>query len=149
MSPFPAYEWQGNGADGDHNVFFKSYDSRMKMPLTYRELVEQLRDVECYGIPHHTGYMPGHRGKNWATHDEAFSPVTEIYSSHGCSESSDCSIPLNVHIHMGPRTEQGTALYAHQAGHQGRLHCLGRQPHLPRHCRQRLFRRGGGPVRAG
>lgn len=113
---FPAYEWQGNGADGDHNVFFKSYDSRMKMPLTYRELVEQLRDVECYGIPHHTGYMPGHRGKNWATHDEAFSPVTEIYSSHGCSESSDCSIPLNVHIHMGPRTEQGTALYAIKQG---------------------------------
>mgnify|MGYP005773673267 FL=1 len=113
---FPAYEWQGSGADGDHNVFFKHYDSRMKMPLTYRELVEQLRPAECIGIPHHTGYMPGHRGKNWATNDEAFSPVMEIYSSHGCSESSDCAIPLNVHIHMGPRTEQGTALYAIRQG---------------------------------
>ncbi|WDC84257.1 hypothetical protein PL321_18925 [Caloramator sp. mosi_1] len=109
---YMGYEWQGDGQDGDHNVFYRNLDEEIKMPLTYEELCRQLPLKNAVAIPHHPGYKSGHRGKNWDNNNELISPVVEIYSSHGCSESSDCNIPLNVHIHMGPRSEDGTVLYA-------------------------------------
>lgn len=109
---FPAYEWQGSGTDGDHNVFFLETNGSFKNPSTYQELYEDLKNEEVFAIPHHPGYQSGHRGKNWLTNNSSFSPVAEIYSSHGSSETSDAAIPLNVHIHMGPRAETGTLLYA-------------------------------------
>lgn len=111
-----SYEWQGDGKDGDHNIFFRDFYQSMKMPITYEELTHSLVHQDTIAIPHHTGYASGHRGKNWENNDEMLSPVTEIYSSHGCSQSSDCEIPMNVHIHMGPRGETGTYYYALQQG---------------------------------
>ena len=32
-------------------------------------------------------YQLEHRGKNWETHNDKFSPFVEIYSSHGSSEN--------------------------------------------------------------
>lgn len=113
---YPAYEWQGSGSDGDHNVFSQDFENEMHMPLEYSQLVEECKGENVIGIPHHTAYMPKHRGKNWDTHNAAFSPVTEIYSSHGSSEEGDATIPLNVHIHMGPRTDGGSALAALKRG---------------------------------
>lgn len=101
---FPGYEWQGAGLDGDHNVFFKNpTDGEYIHPLRYAELREALKGLAAIGIPHHPAYALGHRGKNWATHDEEFSPFIEIYSSHGSSESGYTDLPLDRHVHMGPR----------------------------------------------
>lgn len=113
---YMGYEWQGDGRDGDHNVFYKDLEGDMKMPLKYKELCDELTPKDSIAIPHHPGYKSGHRGKNWDTHNESISPVVEIYSSHGSSEASDSNIPLNVHIHMGPRSEEGTVLYALKKG---------------------------------
>jgi len=113
---YPSYEWQGDGTDGDHNVFYKGFNGEIKMPSTYQNLVKDLAATDSMALPHHPGYKSGHRGKNWETHDESRSPVVEIYSSHGSSESSDATIPLNVHIHMGPRGEEGTVMYALKKG---------------------------------
>ena len=49
-------------------------------------------------------YQLNSRGKNWDTHDEAFSPFAEIYSSHGCSENDTGDMDMERHLHMGPRT---------------------------------------------
>ena len=84
---FMGYEWQGCGFDGDHNVFFLDNEQDMKHPMRYQELRDDYKDTEAIGIPHHVAYQLGSRGKNWATHDENFSPFAEIYSSHGCSEN--------------------------------------------------------------
>lgn len=113
---YMAYEWQGDGSDGDHNVFYKDLDGKIEMPLTYKELCSKLPVNNVLAIPHHPGYKSGHRGKNWDTHNEKISPLVEIYSSHGSSEASDAVIPLNVHIHMGPRAEEGTVMYALKKG---------------------------------
>lgn len=102
---FMGYEWQGNGMDGDHNVFFLKNDQSMFHPLTYRKLYEIYKDVDCMAIPHHIAYHLNDRGKNWATHIEKFSPFAEIYSSHGCSESDLNAMDMKTHIHMGPRVE--------------------------------------------
>lgn len=101
---FPGYEWQGNGSDGDHNVFFPTTSAQMIHPMTYEELRDALKPSGAIGIPHHVAYQPGSRGKNWATHDPEFSPFAEIYSSHGCSENDDGPIGMERHEHMGPRT---------------------------------------------
>lgn len=102
---FPGYEWQGSGADGDHNVFFPGVEGPMLHPMTYRELRDALAPTGAIAIPHHLAYQPGSRGKNWATHDSTFSPVAEIYSSHGSSENDETPLPMERHEHMGPRTD--------------------------------------------
>lgn len=101
---FMGYEWQGNGLDGDHNVFFLDNDQPMLHPMRYQELRDAYRGVEAIGIPHHVAYQLGSRGKNWATHDEDFSPFAELYSSHGCSENDTGPLDMERHLHMGPRT---------------------------------------------
>lgn len=105
---FMGFEWQGAGLDGDHNVFFLQNDGEQHHPLRYRDLVETYRGKDVIGIPHHLAYQPGSRGKNWDTHDEAFSPFAEIYSSHGSSENDDGPLAMNRHVHMGPRTGETT-----------------------------------------
>lgn len=101
---FMGYEWQGSGNDGDHNVFFLDNDQKMEHPLRYADLVKAYEGVDAIGIPHHLAYQLGSRGKNWETHNEKFSPIAEIYSSHGCSENDEGPLGMNRHIHMGPRT---------------------------------------------
>lgn len=105
---FMGYEWQGSGKDGDHNVFFLDNDGIQVHPMRYEELAEAFRGQEVIGIPHHLAYQPGSRGKNWNTHNETFSPVAEIYSSHGCSENDDGPLDMERHVHMGPRTGETT-----------------------------------------
>jgi len=102
---FPGYEWQGSGADGDHNVFFPGVNGPILHPMTYRELRDALSGTGAIAIPHHVAYQPGSRGKNWDTHDPAFSPFAEIYSSHGSSENDETCLPMDRHEHMGPRTD--------------------------------------------
>ena len=101
---FMGYEWQGAGQDGDHNVFFKDNLQSMEYPLRYADLVKAYAGKDVIGIPHHLAYQLDNRGKNWATHDESFSPFVEIYSSHGSSENDNGPIEMTRHVHMGPRT---------------------------------------------
>lgn len=100
---FMGYEWQGDGSDGDHNVFYLNNDEAILQPRKYLELRDQLAGHEAIAVPHHLAYKPDSRGKNWSTHDEKFSPIAEIYSSHGSSENDDGPIPMVRHVHMGPR----------------------------------------------
>lgn len=101
---FMGYEWQGNGKDGDHNVFFLGNEERMHHPMRYAQLREIYAQTQAIAIPHHVAYQLGSRGKNWETHDEEFSPFAEIYSSHGCSENDTGAMDMLRHLHMGPRT---------------------------------------------
>lgn len=101
---FMGFEWQGSGHDGDHNVFFLDNNQSQNHPMRYADLVEAYKGIQAIGVPHHIAYQLSSRGKNWATHNEEFSPVAEIYSSHGCSETEEISIPMGRHVHMGPRT---------------------------------------------
>lgn len=101
---FMGYEWQGCGFDGDHNVFFLDNKQPMVHPMRYSELRDFYKDTEAIAIPHHVAYQLNSRGKNWDTHDEAFSPFAEVYSSHGCSENDTGPYDMERHLHMGPRT---------------------------------------------
>lgn len=105
---FMGYEWQGAGLDGDHNVFFLHNNGKQGHPMRYQDLAAAYEGQEVIGIPHHLAYQPGSRGKNWDTHNETFSPIAEIYSSHGSSENDDGPLSMDRHVHMGPRTGETT-----------------------------------------
>ncbi len=107
---FPGYEWQGDGASGDHNVFFLREGAPIIKVDTLAELYSRLRELEidAIAIPHHTGYRPGRRGRDWSVFDEELSPFAELYSIHGCSETDEEWIGLRHNSHMGPGQGGGT-----------------------------------------
>ncbi len=106
--PLLAYEWT-NFQYGHHNVYYLDYDQPLRMPPTLPELYDALRGVECFVIPHHTGYAVGFCGKNWDCHDEALSPFVEIYSMHGSSEEPGGPKPiLTWGSWMGPGGSGGS-----------------------------------------
>lgn len=126
----PGFEWQGTGEDGDHNVYFKT-SGQIKLPARYSELVEEYRGQDAIGIPHHLAYSLGNRGKNWDTHDESFSPVAEVFSHHGCSERDATSIPMERHIHMGPRVDETSIVAGLKRGAHFGLICSGDNHEVP------------------
>ena len=107
---FPGYEWQGNGSSGDHNVFASTEGLPIFRVDTLAELYACLREYngDAIAIPHHTGYLPGQRGRDWTVYDEALSPFAELFSIHGCSETDEEWIGLRQNPHMGPGRAGGT-----------------------------------------
>lgn len=114
---FPSFEWHSS-AHGDHCVYFKDCAD---VPIIEAPDLPALRqalkaaDTPAFLIPHHIGYKCGSRGINWQTFTDELSPVVEIFSFHGLSESSQGPYP---YLHsMGPRHEHGTAQYGWSRGH--------------------------------
>jgi hypothetical protein len=116
---FLGYEWHSIQF-GDHNVYFNGSDgSIIKAPdlQSLRLALRKLRDegLEALLIPHHIGYKQGYRGINWQAFDPEFSPVVEIMSMHGASESPEAPYPY-LHT-MGPRDWQSMYQYGLAQGH--------------------------------
>ncbi len=105
---FPGYEWQGDGTCGDHNVVYFEEGHPVHTPATLAELYDQLRSLKAIAIPHHTGYKPGIRAPRWQNCDPAISPVAELFSIHGCSETDEEWVGLRKNSHMGPGVAGGT-----------------------------------------
>jgi hypothetical protein len=106
---FLGYEWHGDRTRwGDHNVIYFDEDNPLDDARTLAQLYANLRQRRAIAIPHHTGYLPGWRGKDWEVWDEALSPVMEVFSAHGSSEGCSTPRPLQANSSMGPRTTGGT-----------------------------------------
>ena len=48
---------------------------------------------KALAIPHHVGYKQGWRGANFKFFRPGVSPVVEIFSEHGCTESDRAAVP--------------------------------------------------------
>ena len=100
---FAGYEWTGDRTRwGDHNVFYFEDDPPLDLSMTIDELYANLRKQRAIAIPHHTGYAPRERSKDWDHYDEDVSPFAEIFSAHGCSEGGHSPLTLNTSPSMGP-----------------------------------------------
>lgn len=114
---FPSFEWHSM-AYGDYCIYYKNTASNPiidapDLPALRRTLHEL--GQQSMLIPHHIGYKQGFRGINWGAFSSELSPVAEIFSFHGASETSDGPYP---YLHsMGPRHEQSTAQYGWAQGH--------------------------------
>jgi len=113
---FLGYEWHGNRTHyGDHNVIYFE-DGPLDDSWEIEDLFQNLRGRRAMAIPHHTGYIEGHRGKNWNYHDPDLSPVMEVFSAHGSSEAIDGLQGLTNNRSMGPRASGGTFVDALDRG---------------------------------
>lgn len=114
----PSFEWHSM-AYGDYCAYFSSGDgSRILDAPDLPALRAALRALpgDSILVPHHPGYRHGHRGIDWNAFADASSPVAEIVSFHGSSESCDGPVPY-LHA-MGPRHEHGTARHGWRQGHR-------------------------------
>jgi hypothetical protein len=114
---FPSYEWHSNQY-GDYCIYYKDvldlpiFDS-MDLSLLRQNLMQL--PTQTFLIPHHIGYKQGYRGINWDAFSNQISPVAEIFSFHGSSESSEGPYPY-LHT-MGPRNEKSSAQYGWSLGY--------------------------------
>lgn len=109
---FPGFEWHSIEY-GDYCIYYKQVGA--DLPIIDAPDLESLRvelrklPYQTLLIPHHIGYRQGSRGINWRAFTDEMSPVAEIFSFHGLSESSEGPYP---YLHsMGPRHEHSTAQY--------------------------------------
>ncbi len=114
---FPSFEWH-SCEYGDHCIYFKTVsDDGIIADKDIHSLRKTLKSLKTPTLllPHHIGYKRGFRGINWDAFTDELSPVVEIFSFHGLSESSEGAYP---YLHsMGPRHELSTAQYGWSRGH--------------------------------
>lgn len=112
--PFVSYEWH-NMKYGDRTIVYRDLDGALVLPDTLEELTAQLKGRNAMIIPHHMGYQTGYRGMNWNYFTPELTPLVEISSKHGCSETDYAPYPM---LHdMGPRVGGGTALAGLERGY--------------------------------
>ena len=116
---FLGFEWH-SCEYGDHTVYFNGAEGDIIRASDLSEMRARLREYRAQGvdsflIPHHIGYARGYRGINWDAFTSEFSPMVEIISMHGGSESPDTPRPY-LHT-MGPLDWQSTYHYGLEQGH--------------------------------
>lgn len=107
---FLGFEWHSRQY-GDHHILYSGAQGEVLRAPTLEGMRDELRRLAQQGIravliPHHIGYRAGQRGIDWETFDPEFSPVVEIMSMHGASESDRAPYPY-LHT-MGPRDGRST-----------------------------------------
>ncbi len=97
------YEWHGDRQKyGDNNIIYFGDEGGLDPEEELPDLYENLRGKKAFAIPHHIGYKVGWRGKDWDYWDEDLSPVAEIFSYHGSSETEPSRLTLSNNPSMGP-----------------------------------------------
>lgn len=116
---FLSYEWHCMRS-GDHTIIYRGSEGDIIQEATLADLKKALaerktRGIDAIALPHHISYPAGYRGINWADFTSKFTPIVEIISMHGCSESDDAPYPP-LHT-MGPRDHDSTAQHGLSLGH--------------------------------
>ncbi len=111
----PSYEWHSLEY-GDHNVYAAGPELELLDAENLPALREMARRQGAIIAPHHIGYAAGYRGVDWRSFRGDLSPLVEIFSLHGCSESDQAPYPM---LHdMGPRDYGSTAEAGWRMGHR-------------------------------
>jgi hypothetical protein len=117
---FPGYEMHSM-ADGDHTIIHRDLDDTSILyadglvDLQSKVMTARADGRGVLAFPHHIGYRRGHRGINWDAFQSEVSPIVEIVSMHGCSESDEGPRPF-LHT-MGPSDHRSTMAYGLSQGH--------------------------------
>lgn len=118
---FPGFEVHSM-AEGDHTIVYRDRSGGLIDAGSLSDLKSRLRrlrqeqGIQAIVFPHHLGYRRGARGVNWEAFTEEFSPVAEIVSMHGCSETDESSRPFLAN--MGPSEGRSTLRFGLAQGHR-------------------------------
>lgn len=115
---FPGYEIHSS-EHGDYTIVYKDPGEHALLlgdtPEEIKHVLQGSLPGRAFGFPHHIGYRQGARGINWATFDPELSPFVEMFSMHGCAESSETDRP---YLHsMGPVNGHSTMTHGLREGH--------------------------------
>ncbi len=108
FTAFLGFEWHSSRW-GDYHLLFPGGQGEVYRADTLDELKAFALRHDALPIPHHCAYKPGWRGIDWQAHDDALSPVAEVYSEHGDCFSSPSHRPMMNHS-MGGSCRSQTIL---------------------------------------
>ncbi len=97
------YEWHSS-AFGDYCLIFPEDQPDLFLPDHVEKLLDFADGKRALAIPHHVGYKQGWRGANFSHFRSSVSPVVEIFSEHGCTESDRAVYPMLRHSNGGRST---------------------------------------------
>ena len=100
------YEWHSSHF-GDYCMIFPGDQRQLFLPDHVEKLLDFADEREALAIPHHVGYKQGWRGANFDHFRPAVSPVVEVFSEHGCTETDRSPQPMLRHS-MGGRSTANT-----------------------------------------
>jgi hypothetical protein len=101
------YEWHSSQF-GDYCLIFPEDQPDLYLPDHVEKLLKFARAKNALAIPHHLAYARGWRGANFDHFSSSASPVVEIFSEHGCSESSAAPVGDFIRHSMGGRVTENT-----------------------------------------
>jgi hypothetical protein len=115
---FPGYEMH-SCAHGDYTIMLRDIAAgplvKADDPARLERALREAYGAGAMAFPHHIAYRTGARGVNWDSFRESLSPVVELVSMHGSSESSLTDRPF-LHS-MGPGDGPNTIHAGWNAGH--------------------------------
>lgn len=98
------YEWHSSHF-GDYCVIFPGDEENLYLPDHADKLLDFADSKGAFAIPHHVGYKQGWRGANWKFYrGGAVTPVVEIFSEHGCTETDRSPFAMLRHSNGGRST---------------------------------------------
>ena len=97
------YEWHSS-IFGDYCMIFPDDQPELFLPDHVNKLLRFAEAKQALAIPHHVGYKRGWRGANFDFFRSVTSPVVEVFSEHGCTESDRAPLPMIRHSNGGRST---------------------------------------------
>ncbi len=101
------YEWHSSGF-GDYCMIFGEDQPDLHLPDHVDKLLKFADEKKALAIPHHLAYARGWRGANFDHFAPSVSPVVEIFSEHGCSETVTAPVGDFIRHSMGGRVIENT-----------------------------------------
>ena len=97
------YEWHSS-IYGDYCMIFPEDEPQLYLPDHVDKLLDFAESKRALAIPHHIGYARGWRGANFDHYRATPSPVVELFSEHGCTETDRAPFPMIRHSNGGRST---------------------------------------------
>jgi hypothetical protein len=97
------YEWHSSQF-GDYCMIFPEDQPELFLPDHVEKLLDFAEAAGAVAVPHHVAYARGWRGANFDHFRTSASPIVEIFSEHGCSETVDAPFPYIRHSMSGRST---------------------------------------------
>jgi hypothetical protein len=94
------YEWHSSQF-GDYCLIFPKDQPDLFLPDHVEKLLDFAAERGALAIPHHLAYKQGWRGANFKFFRPGVSPVVEIFSEHGCTESDRAPFAMLRHSNGG------------------------------------------------
>ncbi|MCH7685082.1 MAG: DUF3604 domain-containing protein [Planctomycetes bacterium] len=103
---FLGYEWHSSRF-GDYCIIHSDGEGELFLPDHVEKLLDFAEQNRSFAIPHHVAYKQGWRGANWEHFRSTVTPVVEIFSEHGCTETDRSPFPMIRHS-IGGRSTANT-----------------------------------------